>query len=304
MKTVAVLLSAYNGENYIAEQLESIFSQSGVAVKLYVRDDGSSDGTRKILESYAEKYPAICVRYGENVGAAQSFMRLLYEAEGADFYAFADQDDIWLKGKLAAAVEMLEQSGKMLYAGNQQVVDGALNLVSLRYAKGFIPETSAEAILQSNLFSGCTMVLTAQFKNLLSEEGKRPSPALLKKRYHDVWVAEAAAIGGGICYDERAFILYRQHGTNAVGADKISGLKLIFYWFKKLGDKSKRNGRSALARELVEKFPQALSYPLIAASTVGGIKGKRLLLKNSKAIRAYSGEGRTSFALKVILGLY
>jgi len=304
METVVVLLSAYNGENFIEEQVESILAQSGVNVRLYIRDDGSTDKTRDILERLLQKHPAICLDYGQNIGAAQAFMQLLYNAEKADFYAFADQDDVWLNGKLSAAVTALKGSGKMLYAGNQQIVDEKLNPISFRYDESYVVNASAEAILQNNLYSGCTMVMTASLRTILVKEENRPSRYLLERRYHDVWVAAVAAMHGGIYYDTKPYILYRQHGKNAVGADKISGFRLFGYWFKKLGKSKGKNGRSALSRELVARFPQAKDYPLISVSAERGIKGKRRLIKNSAQIRAYSGESRLSLILKILFGLY
>ena len=105
---VNVLISTYNGEKYIREQIESILAQSYPDIRIYVRDDGSKDDTAKILWEYSEKKLIRFVR-GRNVGYGRSFGRLLRIAKEGDFWAFCDQDDIWLPDKVKWAVEWLEQ---------------------------------------------------------------------------------------------------------------------------------------------------------------------------------------------------
>ena len=92
MYTVQVLLSTYNGEAYLKEQLDSILNQKNVAVKLFVRDDGSSDGTVDILRAYAALHDNICYLCGENCGVVASFFRLFELSDpDVDFYALSDQ---------------------------------------------------------------------------------------------------------------------------------------------------------------------------------------------------------------------
>ena len=98
--SVCVLMSTYNGEQFIREQLESICSQNGVNVTLLIRDDGSKDNTLSILKSFEEKIPMRVITDGENLGPGNSFMELVYQAGDFDFYAFSDQDDIWKNNKL------------------------------------------------------------------------------------------------------------------------------------------------------------------------------------------------------------
>ncbi len=107
MKRVQVLMSTYNGENYLAEQIESILSQAHVKVSLLVRDDGSADHTPAILTSYAGEHVQIDI--GKNIGTQKSFLHLIECADSNnDYFAFADQDDVWHPQKLQKAVEALE----------------------------------------------------------------------------------------------------------------------------------------------------------------------------------------------------
>ena len=107
MVNVAVLLSAYNGDKFIKEQIESILNQNGVNVKLTIRNDGGDpeEKTRRIIREYVAKDERVSLLEGENLGCAKSFWQLLREAPEADYYAFADQDDVWLPDKLKAATD-------------------------------------------------------------------------------------------------------------------------------------------------------------------------------------------------------
>ena len=109
MKNVTVLMSTYNGETYLKEQIDSILAQEGIRVKLLVRDDGSKDSTQQILDDYSKR--GLLEWYkGENLKSARSFMNLVDTVSlDADYYAFSDQDDFWEKDKLSRAIDMLNQ---------------------------------------------------------------------------------------------------------------------------------------------------------------------------------------------------
>ena len=95
MKKVTILLSSYNGETYLDEQLESIEAQKDVQTRILVRDDGSTDHTCDILDQWQQK-TNLKWYCGENIGPARSFMDLLRQAGDSYYYAFSDQDDYWL----------------------------------------------------------------------------------------------------------------------------------------------------------------------------------------------------------------
>ena len=95
-KKVLILLSTYNGERYIKEQIESLLKQENVKVSILVRDDGSTDGTINILNEY-QKQGKLKWYTGENLKPAKSFMNLVENAPEYEYYAFCDQDDVWLK---------------------------------------------------------------------------------------------------------------------------------------------------------------------------------------------------------------
>lgn len=308
MKSVAVVMSTYNGEKYLREQLDSILCQAGVEVSLFVRDDGSSDGTKGILSDYAEKYGNVHVEFAENVGVGESFMNALYSTPDTfDYYAFADQDDIWLKEKLSVATEVLEESGKSLYASNQENVDKDGNSLGLRWKQNdervFL---TPEGIISTNVLCGCTMVFTNEFKRIIADRAVRPSSVVLRLKNHDGWIALIAAMSEAIVYDNNSYIKYRQHGNNVVGAYKTSFGKKLKAKFKKLFRPELRNYRSHTARELCLRFPQLTrNFPLIEiCANSKKYKGKRAILKNQKKLRSFTGESYMVFRLKVMFGLF
>ena len=110
MKTVNILLSSYNGEKYISRQIESLLKQTYPAIEIHIRDDGSSDHTVEIIKRYLHN-ENIHLYEGENLGYRNSFAWLLANCRGADYYAYCDQDDIWLPDKISRAVRALERYG-------------------------------------------------------------------------------------------------------------------------------------------------------------------------------------------------
>ncbi|MBR4145092.1 MAG: glycosyltransferase, partial [Lachnospiraceae bacterium] len=113
-KDIAVLLCTYNGEKYLCTQLDSILKQKDVNVTLFVRDDGSSDETCNILNRYKTQYPdkvILVENVNKNLGPGLGFMKLFFkvfkEYKRFSFYAFADQDDIWLDNKLYEGIKKI-----------------------------------------------------------------------------------------------------------------------------------------------------------------------------------------------------
>lgn len=247
MSKVFVLLSSYNGSRYIEEQIESILSQEDVDVTLFVRDDNSSDKTLSILNGYKSKYDNIIVDVGKNLGAALSFMELLFQVpDSSSYYALADQDDIWEPNKLASAIKILEKNkNALLYSSNQKVVDSGNHYIRNRYSVS--PPLDVFNIIDKNHLSGCTMVLKREL--LLKIREKKPSDTIIKNRMHDTWIAAVAACIGEIVYDENAFIRYRQHDSNVVGVKSVA-LKKRFL----IKTKGKNSYHKDFADELLNLF--------------------------------------------------
>lgn len=214
MKKVQVLLSSYNGEKYIREQLDSILSQTNVEVTLLVRDDGSKDGTKQILQQYAEHYSNIEVMFEENVGVIQSFFSLIENAKQADYFAFADQDDVWLLEKLHRAITLLEQEPAeipLVYCSAKQLVDEALNPLPSAICYKNVKTAFGNALVE-NMCTGCTCVINRKLLELI--QGRLPDFTVM----HDFWIYLVGTCFGKVIYDEQSYILYRQHTGNELGA--------------------------------------------------------------------------------------
>ncbi|MEE1314239.1 MAG: glycosyltransferase family 2 protein [Faecalimonas sp.] len=217
-KYIAVLLSTYNGEEYLREQLSSVLNQETEhQVDIYIRDDGSTDGTVEILRRYERVHlGTIHVIYGENIGYIESFFALIREVEGYDYYALCDQDDIWLEDKLETAIvqcEATEQSGPLLYASSSYLLSDAMKLVgeTQKNCKGI----TWENVLIQNIFPGHTQVFNDALCQVLKED------IVCSNIYvHDFWILYMAMLYGKTIFDNESHTFYRQHGTNTVGFGK------------------------------------------------------------------------------------
>lgn len=204
---VVVLLSSYNGEEYIKDQIDSVLNQKDIEVHLVIRDDGSVDNTIKILKQYEER-PNCKVIYGKNIGACSSFMWLISNAPKAEYYSFCDQDDIWDDDKLITAIKIINSGNYQLYHGLAGRVDKSLNKL---YDKKYIPTDSFGASLLASA-TGCTMVYT----NTLQSKLREYSPKYVSM--HDAWVYRVCyALGFDVYYDHVSHMKYRQHSNNVSG---------------------------------------------------------------------------------------
>lgn len=219
---IAILMSTYNGEKHLRDQLDSIVNQSYKNWILYIRDDGSCDSTMMILNDYAANYSQICI-FDDNVrrGCLNSFMWLL-EHVHSEYYMFCDQDDVWLENKIETALNtILKCDNKVptVVCTDLIVVDEYLNEISSsmwNYMK-LRPKllTQLKYLVSCNLFTGCTMLFNEKAKYVAFPVGKH---AIL----HDAWVGlSVVANNGVVCCIEEPSILYRQH-NNVCGAHKVN----------------------------------------------------------------------------------
>lgn len=209
---VQVFLSTYNGEKFLRQQLDSILNQN-MEIYLTIRDDGSNDRTKLILKEYQEKYNNLSVVFGENLGPAESFFELIFKyAIDAEYYAFSDQDDVWLEDKLYEAVKMLDAESNhiKMYCGDLQLVDENLKEISTRMHKN--RRTGFGNALVENIATGCTVVFSKGLREKLLMGGQPKNIYM-----HDWWVYIVGSAFGKVIYDSNKYILYRQHGNNVVG---------------------------------------------------------------------------------------
>lgn len=211
---VDILMSTYNGEKYVAEQIESILSQTHSDIRLTIRDDGSSDGTTGILSRYAKSDDRIQLFLQKNLGVVGSFYRLLQDADpGCQFFAFADQDDVWLPNKLERALDVLAEHDEtlpLLYCSRVEYVSADLS--HLDYSPMIVSQTGLRNALVQNVATGCTAVMNKVARKLLLQHEWPPQVLM-----HDWWSYMVISAFGKVVYDDFVSIKYRQHGGNVIG---------------------------------------------------------------------------------------
>lgn len=218
---LTVLMSTYNGEKYLKEQIESVLGQDiekklGIKIRLFVRDDGSADGTQGILEEY-RKDGKLEWAAGRNMGAANSFWELLVSAPESEYYAFCDQDDIWFTDKLSRSVERLqrEREGIPLACGSFFLPVDA-DLSPIRRKEGRETPTDFGRLLIYGGVLGCTLVWNRRAQKLLRCYGRRRGGRSIGD-WHDWTVQKIVSLAGKMLYDENPSLYYRQHGGNTLG---------------------------------------------------------------------------------------
>jgi glycosyltransferase involved in cell wall biosynthesis len=231
---VEVILSTYAArQEWLEQQLDSIWGQTGVDISLLVRDDGSPDDTADRVESLLRGRPARLVR-GENVGPTRSFLLGLRDVAGiADYAAFCDQDDVWRHDKLARAVDALrELPSPAMYSARVELVDEQLSSLGLHplHARG---HSFANALVQSAA-TGCTIVLDRSAADLLARED--PVDAMM----HDTWAYLVVTGCGTSWYDPEPVVRYRQHGRNVIGVASTGAERWRGRWRRHLAEGHRR----------------------------------------------------------------
>ena len=228
---IEILLSTYNGEKYLREQLDSILAQTHGDYHLTVRDDGSGDGTREILEAYASARPdrITFIRDERNLGYPDCFWYLLEQAPEADLYAFCDQDDVWAPEKLACCAEMCrgeDPEVPLLYVHDYRVSDGSLKVYDEYHIRRWgYREDYPYNLLYFVMISGFAMVLNRK----LRERILRDAPAG-QGLPHDRWIFWAAFFAGKIVCDGRMLVTYRRHGETVTVTGKGNAAFLKEWW--------------------------------------------------------------------------
>lgn len=230
MRHVVILMSAYQGESYLEEQIDSILEQDYTDWELIVADDGSKDNTLLVLSAYANAHPdRIFVRRNEkNLGATYSFLTLLCEEVekrrehgGEDVcYMFADQDDVWHRDKIRLTMQrmcamekkygracpvLVHTDATVISEKGNHIADSLMGMQKLNAR-----DHRLSHLLMENVCQGCTMMLnTALAKQIQITENIR---------YHDWWIALIARACGHISYLKVPSMDYRLHENNVVGA--------------------------------------------------------------------------------------
>ena len=222
-------MTSYNGEKFIRHQLDSIASQTFENWQLIVSDDGSTDKTKEIILEYQKIWgEKIQLRKGPQKGFVENFLSLACDKNlTADFYAFCDQDDVWLPQKLEVAIKQINNSclnnEPYLYCGRTVYVDEKLDTIG--QSTLFEQPPSFDNALVQSIAGGNTMVFNRASKFIVETIGVVPTPS------HDWWLyLLISGVGGKVFYDPTPWVLYRQHENSIVGENTsiFNRLKRLF----------------------------------------------------------------------------
>lgn len=271
-KKVDILLATYNGEKFLSEQIESLQKQSYRDWKLLVSDDCSSDRTVELVKKYAESDYRINV-ISENKkfgGPKNNFLHLLRNSK-ADYVLFCDQDDVWLPDKIQKTVEKLQKLDcasnpiPNLVFTDMKVVDERLNVISpsfMKYTATNQSRIKLQEVIAQPIGAGCTMGINRCLANMVN---RTPFNAYMVM--HDYWISLVAAAFGHIVFLNEATLLYRQHGSNSLGADNFSIIKRLLH-------------PNSMTRHFYETVQQAKSFL--------DVYGSELSKKDYESLSRYS----------------
>lgn len=216
---ISILMAVYEPRlDWLREQLESLEVQTYPNLRLYIRDDCSPtvpfEEIKRCVEACIHSFPWTITRNEENVGSNGTFQRLTKEAEGV-YFAYCDQDDVWLPDKLAVLHGEIERTGALLACSDMYIMDGTGRITAdsitkarrrhvFRSGKGL-----AEGLLISNFVTGCTMLACA--------ESARAAVPFCPYMVHDHYIALYCAAAGEILSLPQPLIRYRIHGGNQTG---------------------------------------------------------------------------------------
>lgn len=256
---IAILMATYNGEKYICQQIDSILSQICKDWELYIHDDGSTDNTIAVVESYVEKYPnKIHLIDGKSTGGAKYNFFYMFGQVEAPYYMTCDQDDVWLDKKIELTYDkMLTIENKAdvpcLVYTELRVVDSELNTIAdtmSGYQSLDCHKRTINQFILQNSVTGCTMMVNRALRDKMLRITDIDNTIM-----HDWWAALVAAQFGKTAFIDEPTILYRQHGDNSLGALGINKLSYIVrrVWQKKQIQESMRLGRLQ-AREFAKTY--------------------------------------------------
>jgi len=294
-------MSTYNGAKYLREQMNSLLAQRGVELNIVVRDDGSTDDTCSILE---KEYPMVTLRKGSNIGCEPSFMELLYSAPVADYYAFCDQDDVWMEDKLETAVsrlEVLKEPG--IYGCNLLACTETLKPIREVHDKQAIKTLVAHE-KRDYVFNmhGCVLVWNSYLQRIIE---------LYKPRWcfaHDTWVNSIGNAIGKMLIDGNSHIYYRLHENNTSGLAQSKMDRLIKGFRRYMGKDHPH--RDLLAKEIIYGYNRYLDKQTVGYKQLellsdykSGITAKALLMF-SESIKLKKFPDKVFWRLCILLGRY
>lgn len=262
-----ILMAAYNGEQYIGEQIDSILVQTCDQWHLTISDDGSTDRTPEIIDEYVNRYPDKITHHhaGRRFGNARDhFFHLLSECK-APYILFCDQDDVWYPEKLEKVLSELMRTERnygaetpILVFSDQTPTDAQLEPLApslMRYQDQFFEYFDYRSILMQNVVTGGSMCINRSLAALAMK-----CSAHVPTVMHDWWIAAVAARFGKIVYIDEPLGKYRQHGQNSIGAKDVRSIEHIAHKMTHLNEISKTlQAKKAQARVFQQTYEDNLS---------------------------------------------
>jgi glycosyltransferase involved in cell wall biosynthesis len=304
---VTILLAAYNGARFVADQLGSLARQSHQDWSLLISDDGSSDGTVEIVEAFARKRPEgqVTLLRGPGKGATANFRFLLRRARTLPetAIAFCDQDDVWDADHLERAVARMgtTDAGRPWLGGGRMVLcDAQLRPIGQSPLPAH-PPAFGNALVQ-NILSGNTIVMNEPAARLLAAAEAEAGPILL----HDWWAYQIiSGAGGEVCFDPKPSVQYRQHDANVVGANH-GALSTLQRLRRGLGGERARwyratvDALAASAHRFTPENQQKLTD--FAAALKAGSLPQRLRLLRQSGVYHQGAGAEWAFRVLAVLG--
>mgnify|MGYP003312018520 CR=1 FL=1 len=285
---IDILLALYNGEKFLAEQIDSILSQTFTDWHLIICDDGSEDNSYKIASEFAMKFPEKIKVYKNDTpsGSAQAnFMGMLKYVE-ADYIMFSDQDDVWLPEKIEKTFKKIKQIESsedlpLLVHSELSIADRNMNVIHKRFThyQGLNPVlNNLNRLLVQNNVTGCTIMMNREMLEII--RNVPPEKMLM----HDWWFALVAAAFGKIAFVETPLILYRQHDGNQLGAVNNRSIKGAF---RIIRERCRTQKRVSVTYKQAENFCEYYK-DMLSEQNLDCIKDYLKIPEKNKLVRVFS----------------
>ncbi len=302
-RRISIALCTYNGARYLEAQLESFLAQTRPPDELVVCDDGSTDDTVAILESFAGRapFPVRIVRNETRLGSTKNFEKAIGLCTGG-LIATSDQDDVWLPPKLALTEAAFDaEPGRGLVFTNADVVDEDLRSVGHKMwdaiqfgavAQRQVRKGQAfEVLLRQWVVTGATMTFRSEYRPFVL-----PIP---ENWVHDAWIAFIIGAMAPVGFVEHPTVMYRQHAAQQIGGKKLSW-KELYAMAKEVGPPYFRLAyeRFRIAHERLQAFSSQVREPRFLAFTARKVEHQRRRLAIAESV---SRQKRVAWAMGELL---
>jgi glycosyltransferase involved in cell wall biosynthesis len=266
MSKISIALCAYNGADFLSEQLESFIRQTRLPDELVIGDDHSTDETVKIIERFAKSapFPVFLKVNNKNLGSTKNFENTISRCSG-DLIFLSDQDDVWLEEKISRIETSFMKEDASLLFSNAELVDENLkslgqNLWDLTFPenkrKAALEGKLIELLLQQNVVTGATTAFRSSLRGTFL-----PIPVDIPNLIHDGWISLILAAGGNIKFIDEPLIKYRQHSNQQLGVNfRFKPIKNYDERRKHFDDSivylQKEKARLSQIKKIFAEFPQ------------------------------------------------